>query len=331
MVSPLSARFLIVALVMTSCGCANLTVGNVFSGQPLLLTHSEESDQPPPSPAPALYIPAKRVSAAKNPTHSSSTNKDAKVIQAAALPPMTAPQAKVDTAPAARGKADAAIRTLYERAAKSTGTIKSYILRLRRREVIGNRKRPEEIILFKMRMEPRSLYMKWLGKEGFHRQDIYNFSDKIIKVLTAAGDIPFIPAGQHMKLAPDSLLIKSNSRHPVTEAGLDIIVNRLGDVLARWEKGDVKAGELKYLGVLKRPEFDQPVEAVMHVIPPGVEKLLPKGGQRLLFFDSKTDLPVLVITHDHNGQEVEYYCYDRIQFPVALDNRDFDPQLLWGK
>jgi len=26
---------------------------------------------------------------------------------------------------------------------------------------------------------------------------------------------------------------------------------------------------------------------------------------------------------------VEYYCYDRFLFPVALDNKDFDPDELW--
>ena len=65
------------------------------------------------------------------------------------------------------------------------------------------------------------------------------------------------------------------------------------------------------------------------VIPPGVEPQLPRGGRRWLFFDPASHLPVLMITHDNMDHEVEYYCYDRIQYPVKLDDLDFDPDKLW--
>ena len=37
---------------------------------------------------------------------------------------------------------------------------------------------------------------------------------------------------------------------------------------------------------------------------------------------------VPVVT-DADGHEVEYYCYDRIQFGVPLDDADFNPDVLW--
>ena len=65
------------------------------------------------------------------------------------------------------------------------------------------------------------------------------------------------------------------------------------------------------------------------MIPPGVEPQLPRGGRRWLFFDPASHLPVLMITHDDKDHEVEYYCYDRLQYPVKLDDLDFDPDKLW--
>jgi hypothetical protein len=56
---------------------------------------------------------------------------------------------------------------------------------------------------------------------------------------------------------------------------------------------------------------------------------LPHGGRRWLFFDTVSHLPVLMITHDDKDHEAEYYCYDRIQYPVKLDDLDFDPEKLW--
>ena len=40
------------------------------------------------------------------------------------------------------------------------------MLRLKRREVVGGKSRPDELILAKFRKEPFSVYLKWLGEEG---------------------------------------------------------------------------------------------------------------------------------------------------------------------
>jgi hypothetical protein len=72
------------------------------------------------------------------------------------------------------------------------------------------------------------------------------------------------------------------------------------------------------------------VPAAEHVIPPGVEDGLPRGGRRLYFFDPDHHLPLLVITRDDKGQEVEYYLHDRLQADVHLDDDDFNPDKLWS-
>ncbi len=224
------------------------------------------------------------------------------------------------------------LRALHRKAVERYAQIDTYVMRLRRREVIGNVHKPEEVILCKFRQEPFSVYLKWLGAEAKGREVMYvkGRHDNKVHTLLAAGDVPLVPAGKHMTFAVDSLLVKSNSRYAITEAGLGNLITRFGQAVERTEKGDMRWGTLHYLGLVKRPEFETKLEAVLHTIPPRADPLLPGGGKRLVFFEPHLQLPVLVVTQDENNREVEYYCHDRFQIPGGLEERDFDPDP-WSK
>ncbi|MCS6849862.1 MAG: DUF1571 domain-containing protein [Gemmataceae bacterium] len=227
----------------------------------------------------------------------------------------------------------ATIRELHRRAVESYAQIDSYIARLRRQEVVGNTQKPEEILLFRFRKQPHSVYLKWIGEEGRGREVTFvrgQHGNKI-HTLTVANDIPFLPGGRRIALAPDSLVVRSASRHSIDEAGIGHIIDQLGRILDAVNRNDPRAARLKYLGFVTRPEYDAPLEGVEVVLPPGAEPTLPRGGRRLCFFDPRHRLPVLLVTYDESGRQVEYYCYDRLQYPVRLDDDDFDPNKLWGR
>jgi hypothetical protein len=239
---------------------------------------------------------------------------------------VTLPQPPADGNPLTRPRA------LHRQAAETYAAIDSYIVRLRRREVVGGKSKPEEVLLFKFRKQPWSVYFKWLGKEGAGREVVYvkgRYEDKL-HTLLAAGDMPLTPAGKRIALPPDSILVRSSSRHTIHEAGVGFLIDAFGNCLAALERGDGRLGTLKYLGAVQRPEFDTAGEAVEQTIPAGAEPQLPRGGQRLWFFDPGHHLPVLVRTVDESGREVEYYCYERFQYPVKLDDDDFNPERLGG-
>ena len=81
----------------------------------------------------------------------------------------------------------------------------------------------------------------------------------------------------------------------------------------------------------KRPEFARPVRAAQIAIPAGVEADLPSGGRRLFFLEpDRNNLSLLLMTYDDKNQEVEYYFYDRLMAPAALDANDFNPERLWS-
>jgi hypothetical protein len=222
------------------------------------------------------------------------------------------------------------VRRLQRDAAASYAKLSCYIARMRRREVVQGRQKPEEVLIFKFREKPFSVHFKWLGDEGKGREVVYvrgQFEDKL-HVLTAANDIPLTPAGRRLALAPDSMLVRSSSRYPITEAGIGNMIARFGRLLdsVRTGSGGVT---MKYLGPVQRPEYAAPLEGVECQFVPGRDPDLPDGGKRLVFFDPATHFIVLSQSFDPSGREVEFYCFDRFQLDVKLDDDDFNPDKLW--
>ena len=142
--------------------------------------------------------------------------------------------------------------------------------------------------------------------------------------------MPFMPAGKRLSLSPDNPLVKSATRHPITEAGIAASVERLASLLEVIDKGDRKRGALTVVDAVERTEFSKPVSAIEHEVPAGFDPTLPRGGTRTYFFHPDNGLPMLIRTVDENGKEVEYYRYDRLQAEVKLDDADFDPKVLYG-
>jgi hypothetical protein len=233
-------------------------------------------------------------------------------------------------APAAAGRNN--MRLLHRTAAERFAALDSYIARMTRRETVRGRAKPEEVILFKFRKQPWSIYFKWLAGEGLGRELTYvkGQHDNKLQLRLAGGDIPFAPAGKRIALPPDSILVKSSSRHPITEAGIGATIERIGALLDAADRGDSRFGKLKDLGLQVRAEFGEAVPAIEHMMPPEAEPELPQGGRRVFYFDPHTQLPTLIVTQDEKGHEVEYYFYDRIHPGVKLDDADFDPDRLWA-
>jgi hypothetical protein len=188
-----------------------------------------------------------------------------------------------------------------------------YVARWRRREVVEGKRRPEEIILLKVRQHPWSIHLKWVGDAN--RGDT-------LQVFTSQDGL--LKRRGHNKVTLDSTWYRTRNRHALTQLGIGPLIKQFGEALTSAEKNADAAAKLKDLGVLKRPEFGEPVHAVLQHIPARTEPLLPRGGQRFWFFDTTRHLPVLVITHDHLGMEVEYYCFEEINSANFTEAFAFD-------
>jgi hypothetical protein len=242
------------------------------------------------------------------------------------------PAAPAESPPVGAAPAAVSARQLYQDAQAHYATIDSYIARLTRREQIGTKMNPEEVIRFSFRKVPWSVHFKWLGKEGAGRECIFvkgRYEGKLHTRL-AAGDVFLMPAGKRMAFSPDSPLVRSASRHPITEAGIGSSIDRIGATLAALERGDRRLGTMNVIHGINRPELKGPVNGLELGLPPGVDPSLPRGGRRTYYFHPEEKLPMLICTTDERGKEVEYYHYDRLEHPVKLDDADFDPDRLWG-
>jgi hypothetical protein len=323
----------VVVSVLSGVGCverpdAVVTYGNGVKERPSSMASldsatslriPDEAGTKPAAVSKPVYLAAAQPQGA--PTPSASAAKD---------PPPPAPP---PSAPAPERPADPLtnLRKLYKQAADACAPIDSYIVRLTRREQVGGKAKPEEVMVFKFRKEPFSVYFKWIGKEGNGREVVYVKGQHDGKIYTkvAAGDSPLMAAGSRIALDPNSFLVRRASRHPISEAGISALVDGFGHSVAEAEKG---RRTMKYLGTLRRDEFDANVtlEGAEEQLTPGMDPTLPKGGTRQRYFDAASHLPVLVITRDERGQEVEYYRFDRFQYPVKLDDDDFNPDKLPG-
>lgn len=244
------------------------------------------------------------------------------------LPQSPAPAKNPDTAPS---DPLADVRRVYRRAAETYASVDGYVARMRRRETVAGKDGAEETIELKLRKQPWSVHLKWIGGEGVGREVVYaqgRHDDKLHTKLAPTDPGVFLL--KRIALSPDDPRVRGKSRHRITEAGVGAMLEHLGACLTAADRGDRRLGALSYVPPQPRPEFATALEGIQQVIPPGNEPGLPNGGRRLCLFNPATHLPALITTCDERNHEVEFYCYEGFQTAVSLTDADFDPDQLWA-
>jgi hypothetical protein len=121
-----------------------------------------------------------------------------------------------------------------------------------------------------------------------------------------------------MSLAPDSPMVRRTSRHPITEAGLDSVIDQLEAAL--------------------RPGTDRLTYDGREPVEPGgppcdkVVRITPQGETWAIYFDPTAHLPALVQATAANGELLERYRFRdlRTNPPELADAGAFDPDVRWG-
>jgi len=240
--------------------------------------------------------------------------------------------------PAPIGSDLAAARKLYDIAAGEYAKLTDFEATLTRHEVVGKVEMPTEVVLFQYRKKPFSIYMRNLGEVGHGREVLYvdGALDGKMHVVIGEGDGNFLmKTGSRMAFDPNNKLVTAKSRHKITEAGFGDSLAKFGKLIALAENGS-RTNSVKSLGKVNRRESDHPLDGLELVLQPGDEPSLPKGGKKIVYFDLKEGsasyaFPVLLITHDENGREVENYFFDKIKNPAGLTDADFSLERMQGK
>jgi hypothetical protein len=233
---------------------------------------------------------------------------------------------------------NAALKELLATANGAWAQVTTYELVLTRREINPSGDTVRDTVLFHYRREPMALHTHTLEGNSKNRETVYNpsqFGDKLHLKL-GEGDNPIFKAGKQFTFSPDDPKVMEKARYSVREIGHGKMLARLGAALAKLEAGKGAPDALALETGVKRPEWPDPLTRVTHRLARGDDPVMPAGGTRTYFFDTKPGspsfgLPVLVTATDATGQEVEFYLFEKWKNPANLTDADFDPARLKRK
>ncbi len=178
----------------------------------------------------------------------------------------------------------------------------------------GKMKEPETI-LFKFQ-KPFRVYMKWVKEPNKGRELLFvpGKYDNKLKVHIGGLLNLVLPC---ITIAPDSPMVLSHTRHPITNAGMGNLINSLIDQFELAKKqGDLHV-------IMHGTEKIEGVECLK------IERVLPKDRgyycKRLILYLRQDDhIPAKVMIYDWNDQLIENYSFAQIQWNVGLTDADFD-------
>lgn len=204
-----------------------------------------------------------------------------------------------------------------------------YTVRVSRQEKVGNRVLPAEVMLMHFRLQPRSVYYKWLDDGNAGRAVLFVEGQNDGMIISHGGKGDFLLAGRTLRVDPNGFLARSKSRYSITESGLDNMVRRLEVVVALLERGNQSRGTVEFLGEGKHEGVDDKLLVIRQQIPVGADPFVPKGGIRHWYFDAATLRLAIMHGDEFDGSFFEHYVFDRFVPNPALTDGDFDPELLF--
>jgi hypothetical protein len=219
---------------------------------------------------------------------------------------------------------DDALRKVVLAARDRLESLTTYQVDITRVERVGGQLQAEEDVVLSIRRKPKSVRLEWTKGPSKGREVIYAsaLNDRMMYVNMGNSSLPL----PRMTIPVDSPMALRNSRHPITEAGFDTIIENLAASLEPRLNIAKRDGRLVYQGVQKPSGLDQSC----HLI----ERRTPTGETWQVYLSSRTLMPVVVSAVKTSGGEViERYTYRNLKTnPAPLAAADaFDPDRRWGE
>jgi hypothetical protein len=201
-------------------------------------------------------------------------------------------------------------------------SVRDYTCRFTKRERIHGQLTPLTVMTMKARTHPRSIYLKFLQPSA-GREAIYIAGRHGDKLLAHDVGLTKLIAGT-LSLEPTGARAMEECRHPITEAGIGPLLDRL----ARSWATELKRGESIF--VLRD---DQPVSSRRCFL---IETTHPIPQPDLMFYrvrvfiDPEVGLPIRFEAYDWPRSSdsqvdlVEEYTYGDLKVNVGLRDIDFD-------
>jgi hypothetical protein len=231
---------------------------------------------------------------------------------------------RADVARPATSPSDAqpAADILLAAAGAKLDKLKTYQVSITRQERVEGQLQPPEKILLSVRRDPRAVRLEWTDGPSKGREVIYSSSlDPHTLFVHQPGAALVLPS---VKIPVDSPLIMKSSRHKITEAGFETILENLRKAQRDTTEEGPDGADLEYKGVETPGGIDQPCH---HFVEHSAT-----GQTWNVYLDSRSMLPRLLLAEDSRGELLERYVYrDVRENPAELVSAaSFEPDKRWG-
>ena len=194
----------------------------------------------------------------------------------------------------------------------------SYTAILEMQEEVNGTLREMDSIQFKLRQQPFSVYMRWTATE----QEALFVRGRNEDRLLAKPANGLASLKRLWRLDPDSRIAKQACRYPITESGIENLVNRVHEFYAARDDWSSAVN----CSVSKLNEADHVVTE--YCLQFRDKSVSPEYLKSHLSFDEATGLLVVVEnfgwTEDESSRVVEHYAYRKIDQAAGLSDSDFD-------
>jgi hypothetical protein len=202
--------------------------------------------------------------------------------------------------------------------------VRGYTATMRKQERIGGKLGPEQTLAMKVRHQPFAIYFKFLaptpGKEVVYAEGQHD--NKVIAHGTGVARW-LVP---RLAVPPDHPLALAETRHPVTEAGLA----NLTEKLIGFRRMDLEDPDA--VTILDRTTHPDGREWLRSVHLHAHRKSGRPFARVEVLYDPKSQLPLQISNYDwpepgHQGELLlaERYVYDDLDLGAILTAHDFDP------
>ena len=202
------------------------------------------------------------------------------------------------------------------RAEQSLSKVESYVAVFHKQERIRGNLTQGETVLFKFK-KPFKVYMKWTKEPYYGRESLYveGCNNNLMKVHECG------LLGLHLDLDPRGPLVMKGSRHPITDSGIENLLNLIGRNL----KKGIGRGEISIRQLEAEKIYGRDTRQIEIVFPES-----PARGyycyRAVINIDAESELPIRVQIFDWDDKLVESYGYEAVEMNAGLTDADFDPR-----
>ncbi|MFP4175685.1 MAG: DUF1571 domain-containing protein [Candidatus Brocadiia bacterium] len=212
--------------------------------------------------------------------------------------------------------------TLMKQARESVAELDDYTAVFHKREYVDGELLPEEVIRMKVKLDPRRIYMRWIGDQKADQELLWGEDWNDGRIMARAGGLLGLIT---VNLDPEGKKAMKDNRHSVKTAGFRSTIKLLEEDLTAALEHPENVEWVEDLG--KKEIYGQQAR--------GFDIRLQKeehpdfyGYRSRVWIHTDLKLPVRVKIWDREDDQVrliENYGYEKIKVNVGLTGEDFDP------